>query len=431
MSETAIKRNDNLLAALKARIESPAFRERHRRSAQDFTRKRCLPFVIVLLFLINLVKRSLQDELDSFFKVERASLLARRVVTKSAFSQARQKLQATAFVELNHLQVAHFYAHFPVQRWHDWRLLAIDGSTAELPATHAIIEHFGLWGTKPLARVSQLFDVLNHVTLDAWLGPKSDDERTCAARHLAQVGPGDLLLLDRGYPAFWLFAHIRQTGADFCARMPRGRWKVVDHFVASGQREQIVTLTPSVPAQQACQVRQLSTSPLRVRLIRVELDSGEIEVLATSVLDCTAVPYTQFKDLYHLRWPVEEDYKVIKLRAEVENWSGKNPRTVFQDFHAKIFTTNLTAILAHPAQAAVARQSQTKRYCYQVNFAHALSFMKDTVVLLLRVPVRTELLTAVWEIMLQTVEPIRPDRKFPRKKGPRRKRFSMTYKSLR
>ncbi len=100
----------------------------------------------------------------------------------------------------------------------------MDGSTAELPVTADIIAHFGLWGDKPLARVSQLFDVLNQLTLDTWISPKTRDERECAAHHLAHIQPGDLLLLDRGYPAFWLFVLILSTGAHFCARMPLGQW---------------------------------------------------------------------------------------------------------------------------------------------------------------------------------------------------------------
>jgi hypothetical protein len=40
--------------------------------------------------------------------------------------------------------------------------------------------------------------------------------------------------------------------------------------------------------------------------VRIELDSGETEVLITSLLDQTRYPYAVFKDLYHQRWPVEE-----------------------------------------------------------------------------------------------------------------------------
>jgi len=421
----------DLIATLKSRLESVAFMERHRQSPTAFTRKRALPFVLLVVFLVNLVKRALQDELDAYFNLERHAVVAARVVTKSAFCQARQKLRASAFEELNTVQTQYFYQHFPYQTWHGWRLLGVDGSTAELPVTADILAHFGYWGDKPLARVSQLFDVLNQLTLDAWIGPKTRDERDCAAHHLAHVQPGDLLLLDRGYPAFWLFVLILSRGAHFCARMPCGVWAEVDRFVASGQREQIVTLTPGAHAQQECQARQLPTIPLQVRLLRIVLDSGEIEVLATSLVDSTAYPHAQFKELYHQRWPVEEDYKVIKLRAEVENWSGKSTLAVQQDFYAKIFTINLTVILTQPAQTQVTHQSETKRYAYRVNFAYALSLMKDTVVHLLRQSAISDLLTALWQAMMRTTEPIRPGRKAPRRKGQRRKRFSMCYKSAR
>ena len=101
-----------LIAALHQRLTAPDFLERHRQSVKAFTRQRCLPFATVVLFLLNLVKRSLQDELDQFFNLTSAPVVAEPQVTKSAFSQARQKLKAEAFRELNTVQVDYFYAHF-------------------------------------------------------------------------------------------------------------------------------------------------------------------------------------------------------------------------------------------------------------------------------------------------------------------------------
>jgi hypothetical protein len=358
-----------LLSALKQRLTAPDFWERHRRSPQDFTRQRCLPFVVVLLFLLNLVKRALQDELDEFFKLDSRAVVAARVVTKSAFSQARQKLKAEAFVELNDVQV-NYYDHFAYQTWHGLRLRAVDGSTVQLPDTPDIMAHFGRWGSVSLARVSQMFDPLNKMTVEALLGPKDQGEREYAARHFERLGSGDLVLLDRGYPAFWLFVLILSRDAQFCARVSIGVWNVVDQFVASGLPEQIVELSPGSTSQQDCLARQLPSHPITVRLLRIELDSGQIEVLITSLLDQTRYPDAVFKDLYHQRWPVEEDYKIIKLRVEVENWSGKSALSIYQDFHAKVFTANLTALLAHPAQSYIASHSSAKQYTYQVNFAH-------------------------------------------------------------
>jgi hypothetical protein len=431
MPENTANLMTGLLTALRQRLTAPDFQERHRQSPEHFTRKRCLPFVVVILFLLNLVKRSLQDELDEFFKLDSDAVVAARVVTKSAFSQARVKLKAEAFMELNRVQVDYFYAHFPYQTWHGFRLLAVDGSTAQLPATPDIVAHFGLWGDVSLARVSQMYDVLNKVTVDAWIGNKTQGERKCAAQHFVLLNPNDLVLMDRGYPAFWLFVLILTRHAHFCARVTLGQWNVVDEFVASGQREQIVTLKPCAAAQRECQARALSTQPITVRLLRIELDSGEVEVLVTSLLAQKRYPYAIFKELYHQRWPVEEDYKELKLWVEVENWSGKSALSINQDFYTKVLTANLSAILAQPAQQEVARQSQSKQYTYQVNFTHLLSKMKDSVVYLLRGLAVQDILDRLWQIMLHTVEPIRPGRRYPRSKARMLKRFSMTYKPVR
>ena len=425
-----------LISRIKHLIESEAFKERHRTSKEAFTRDRILTFSLVVLFLLNLVKRALQDELDEFFKVLQGGKVALRVVSKSAFSQARQKLEHTVYVELNEEQVAYFYEAATPRCWHGLRLLAIDGSMGDLPNTAAISAHFGVWhpqsgGTCAKARLSQMFDVLNKITVDALIAPKADGERVLAERHLAHVGAGDLLLIDRGYPAFWLFVAILATGAHFCARLAVSEWAVAKQFVASGKLEQLVLLRPGYEAKKACLALGLPLAPIRVRLIRVELPSGEIEVLATTLLDRTRFPQSLFAELYHQRWPVEEDYQVMKSRIQVENWSGQSVKAIYQEFHAAVFTKNMTAILAHPAQQVVDEQSQDKRYRYQINLTHLISKMKDTIVYLLHDTDILASLQALWQQMVNTTEPIRPGRSFPRTKKVKPKRFVMNYKPTR
>jgi hypothetical protein len=58
-----------------------------------------------------------------------------------------------------------------------------------------------------LARISQ--DPLNGLILDAIIAPYQRDERDLLVEHLAALEAGSLLLLDMGYPAFWVFAALR------------------------------------------------------------------------------------------------------------------------------------------------------------------------------------------------------------------------------
>jgi hypothetical protein len=427
---------EGFIGHLKQVLESKEFLRRHRRREQDFTRERCLPFVVVILFLINMVKRALQDELDEFFKVLQQGKLAERTVTKSAFTQARRKLKHSAFIELNQEQVTYFYQHFQPLRWQGLRLLAVDGSMSELPNKPAIAEHFGVWrpragGSCPKARLSQLFDVLNKVTIDARIGPKAQGEREMARAHLPHLQADDLLLLDRGYPAFWLFAAILAQDAHFCARLTVSEWKVAQQLVASGEQESVVQLVPGWEAQKRCRALGLAHVPLTVRLLRIDLPTGEAEVLATSLQDSQRFPYAVFKELYPQRWPIEEDFKFMKSRLEIENWSGASVEAVYQDFHATVFTKNLAAILAQPAQQVVYQQSLSKKYRYHVNMTHLLSRLKDTLLSLFREPQLMTILLSLWRHMLKTVEPFRPGRSLPRQKRVKRKRYPFNYKSVR
>lgn len=80
-----------------------------------------------------------------------------------------------------------------------------------------------------------------------------------------------------------------------------------------------------------------------LRLIKVILDSGEIEVLATSLLDGERYPATLFKALYHLRWGVETDYRQLKQSHELQNFSGRTPQAVQQDFYSQVLLNNLAS----------------------------------------------------------------------------------------
>ena len=426
----------NLVESLQNIIEDPDFIHRHRRSAKAFVRKRCLTFKIMILFLINMLKGSLQDELDYFFKAINHSEICERVVTKSAFSQARKNLDPLTFIELNNHLVRIFYNTFPARTWKGFTLLAVDGSTMQVPKTHENNKHFGVWLTAagpecPVARISQLFDPLNKITVAAVAGPKSNGERELAAELFLNLRSLDLVLLDRGYPAFWLFKLVETVGGHFCARISDRSWSQVRAFKRSGKVDEILTFQPSRPSQKTCQELGLDDHAMKLRLVRVFLDSGESEVLITNLLDRKEHPTQCFGDLYHHRWPVEEDFKTMKHRLELENFTGKSVLSVYQDFHAKILAGNLAAVLAHPSQDLVDRETAGRKHKYQINTTQLLSKMKDVIILLFDREGIVQLIRKLIVLAARTIEPIRPNRKYPRPKKVAAKRFRTSYKPIR
>jgi hypothetical protein len=421
---------------IKQIITSPDFLARHRQHRKDFTRQRKLPFHLLIAFLINFVRGSYQDELDKFFQTIWRCDVAKRVVSKVALTKARMKLKFEAFVELNMHLVSHFDNYFNPHTWFGFRLLAIDGSTTRLPMTEAIAQHFGVWNGRqgapsPMARVSQLFDVLNKVTVDAVIKPKRIGERELASQHLLNVMPNDLILLDRGYPAWWLFNSILSMNADFCARVSCTKWKAVRKFFRSGLSEKIIDLAVHATSVAHCKQMGLDMTPLKLRLIRIEND-GNVAVLITSLTDTQQYPIDIFNDLYHQRWPIEEDYKTIKCRMELENFSGKSALSVYQDFHAKIFAKNLVWMMAFPVQDCLDEDTSFKKYRYQINFTQAFSKSKGVIVLLFHDTGRKirRLIADLQCIFQRTVEPIRPGRKYPRNHKAKSRRYFLQYKPI-
>ena len=400
----------------------------------DFTRSRKLPLPSVVAMLLNLRKGSIGDELDRFFEIVHDEPLADSV-TPSAFCQARKKLNPDALIALDRRLLGGFDEHFAPRLWHGFRLLAVDGSTARLPNADDVLAVFGpppAGSSVPLARLSRLYDVLNDVVVVADIEPYSVGERVLAGEYLVTTRANDLLLYDRGYPAFWLFCLHLLEQRHFCARMAVDFSNEVSAFVASGKKSDVVVFSPGAEARKQCLLYGLSCEPITLRLIRVKLEDGEIEVLATSLLDEDAYPTGWFKHLYHLRWGVEEGYKREKCRVEIENFSGLSAQVIKQDFYAKIFVLNLTAVLSWVAQAIADRLYQARNHPYRVNFANALSKMKDNIVRLFLFDSAEQLLTPLVLAMAGTVEAVRPDRSYPRKIKPAKLHgFHPNYKRCR
>lgn len=173
-------------------------------------------------------------------------------------------------------------------------------------------------------------------------------------------------------------AKDKVTSSAFC--QARLKLKPEAFIELNTQMEQVITLEPTQNSKQTCRELGLDLEPMRLRLIRIDLESGQTEILITSMVDSEKYPHCLFKDLYHYRWPVEEDYKVMKNRLEIENWAGESVISVEQDFYAKVFVKNLAAALIHPIRPIVATATAHRKYKYQINFTQVLSRIKNTLV---------------------------------------------------
>ena len=401
-------------------LHSKAFIKKHKTSPTAFLRHRKLPFHDLALFLIGNLKSSYNRELDRFFHQIQGGPISCSNITKPAISAARKNLSPDVFLDLNDQAVSVFEQETPLHIWNGFRLLAIDGTTLRLPDVEPIKKHFGFRsGGKgipcPLARMSELYDPLNKLTISSVVSPIKIGEREQASSLLLHLMPNDLVLLDRGYPAFSLFKIIHEMNGQFCARMT-SHWKIVKNFLESGMPAMVVELAPSPSAVKECTDMELDETPIRIRLIRIELLSGETEILATSLIDPEKYPYDLFSELYHQRWFVEEDYKVLKVSMEIENFSGKTVHSIYQDCYAQVLAKNIALILSFEARNQIKQDGKRRKYVHQINFAYALSKTKEVMARLFYStgPDIKQLLETLRRIYLKITEPIRPGRRWPR-----------------
>lgn len=420
-------------------IEDESYRSRSKDGqAGAFTRDRKLTFNQLLVLLTKGIKSSLQRDLDGFYKEVTDTDFNIRQVTKGAFSQARAKLNPDAFVELNDNVNGTFYDRAPYLAWHNMRLLSADGSRLMLPRHESIQKefgehHFGPNADSPqsMALCSFLYDPLNLITVDAQLAPYASSERDLLYQHLKKVQAGDLLLLDRGYPSFALMFELSAREIQFCVRMKEDWWLDVKHFVDSGEKQKLVRFKLPLKDQYLLTKYPQLSAEITCRLICIQLENGEKEILCTSLTDSDQYSYEDFAELYHLRWNIEEGYKLFKARVEVENFSGKTAKAVRQDFFAKVFMMSLCAVLAFPVEEKVRKESaeEKTKYKLKINRTAALSMTGHIVIALFLKKTVPQAIQAFDNIIHKTLEIIRPNRKFPRKKKPKRP-YHMNYKRL-
>src|SRR5260370_1764616 len=100
---------------------------------------------------------------------------------------------------------------------------------------------------------------------------------------------------------------------DFLIRCrSRRSFRVAEEMLAGkGPDDVTAEITPSKNTKVQVRNEGLPTT-LTVRFVRVVLDSGEYEVLATSLLDQERYPASCFKEVYYLRWGIETFYGTLK-----------------------------------------------------------------------------------------------------------------------
>lgn len=154
---------------------------------------------------------------------------------------------------------------------------------------------------------------------------------------------------------------------------------------------------------------------IRVRLIRLILVTGEVEVLITNLMD-EGITCEDFQQLYFLRWGVESFFNLLKSRLMLENFTGKSVESVLQDFWSTIFLSNIETIFTEPAQQEINQSLNAEQLQQKINKAVSFNAIKNMAFELFYETENLDLAVEKLDLLFKTNRIVeRKDRSPPRK----------------
>ena len=422
-----LKKTAEISAVFRDEKREEKFKNRHKIGKSSFTRERKLGFDKMMGMIMKKSSKSIQNSLND----TQLELSEDTTISNSAYTQARAKLNYTAFEEFAQMSAEMFYKDGEYERYRGFRILAIDGSVVTLPNSDDIKKEFNPMIVKcqidafkkevVQARASCLFDVLNNIAIDASITNKNRseendlaayDERTLAMEHLEYCTIDDLVIMDRGYPSYELFAKVYNKTNILC-RIRKNSFNKAKFLFDPHSEKKDVILEINAPKQLKDKLR-LKNIPtkMKIRFVQVILDNGTVEVLATNVLDNRTLKTSDFKALYALRWGIETYYDLIKNRLYLENFTGLTALAVKQDFFATIFLTNYESAMTYDVNEELKEKSSGNQYVQKVNKAVSFNVIKHKVFdLFYSDEPLDEMLEHMEKLFLTNTIVIRPNRK--------------------
>lgn len=411
-------------------IQSKEFLDSHRLKNR-FIRKGFLTMTHIIVYLFYTSKQSMSINLSNI--LQDLPELKFPKVSKQAVSKARQGIIPSLFMELFNVSVDHFYDSIDIRKkWKDlYHIFAVDGSKISLPNSISNFKNYGEMFSKKnpkrrwtMALCSTIYDVCNDIIVHGLLRPYLGSERSAALQHCAELEKLDLfkdsvIVFDRGYFSDAMFRYFANKGY-LCVMRIRDKMKIAK--LCSG--DCIMTLPGD---------SKLGTEDIKVRVISVRLDGGEIEYLATSIFD-ESLTAADFKDLYFMRWPIEQKYGELKNQCLMEEFSGATSTSIEQEFFINLLLSNLAAMVKRAADNHIEdHKKSTNKYRYQANRAYILARMKWFIARFAANVCSLSLLDDIFEgacAIRSQIQPGRSDKRNKRNSDRERKHFNNRKRAL-
>jgi hypothetical protein len=288
------------------------------------------------------------------------------------------------------------------------RVFAVDGAKVSVQRSDELFDALGCHDNAhcPQMLVSTLYDALAGTIHDVTVAPTHSSERAELRKMLDALAPGDILTLDRGYPSFPIFSELLERGVHFVVRLPtKSTFGPVEDFLAEGGQDGTVSIQPPPGMRH-------SHESIELRVVVVHGPGGSSRVLATD-LDPAEFSSDQLGAIYHLRWQVEELYKLERGNYLGQGqFHAKSLQGLKQEVFALALFINMTRIFRALAAKDVQQpyEHMTQKASVLAVAAYLTRFLLEKDDQKLARLVRQLVTRVSWNI----TEP-RPDRHYPRR----------------
>ena len=370
-------------------------------SPSAFTRKRKLDAFTLIKTTLNMQGNSLEKELDDAFEDED------KLMTASAYVQQKSKLSPTCFKHI--LQTFNQDLSNIELLDNHYRLFAIDGSDFnQLFNSNSQNIILANQYSKAICQVhvNACYDLLNNIYQDCVFQPKAKmEERGAAIRMLKNLDCGPyIVMMDRGYTSFNLLENCNRlpncyyvirtkagkTGIKEVSSLPNQECDVnincrvtISHqyYLAHHKYENIHLILHKKrhykqyrsknTVDSRWDFEDFCTVKFRACKFRInDPDSGkeEWEVVLTN-LNRKDFPLSRIKDLYHLRWGIENSFRKLKYDLGSVQFHSKQDDFIEMEILAHMIMFNVNSQI--DCQADVPQEHC--KYSYIINFKMACS----------------------------------------------------------
>lgn len=415
---------------IKEKLEKCDFIIRCRVNEKDYIRKRKVSPQDIILYELNKKGLSSKMEIINFNNINNV----KNISSPGLFKQ-REKLNPDAFIYLMQESLKEFYIGYKneVKTYKDYVLTGIDGSDFEIPNTKSSREKYNGKQQNQCARVtvSTCYDLLNHYTLDTIVENFNYSETEMAKRHYETINKEQLLgnfksirIMDRNYKNLSNIYHYIKNNDKFLIRIAASVYEKENQSMKTN--DEIIEI--KYEYNRARYYKDIdpefynyfsSGNTVKVRCVKVELKTGETEVLLTN-LEKDEFTTEEIKELYNLRWQIEINYKHLKNNLKIESITSSKEILIKQDIYSQVLVSNMLQAFINDNNENINQEKYKNKMKTNMNIS--IGIFKNTLIYILledNDKKRSEMMDKFCIAIEKYIIPIKPGRKSQRNNNPK------------